>query len=297
MQNKLIILSFAISLGFSSLTLAQEAKVIKPKSPENRLGISNTPESTLPPVPKMASLQKQRVKNNCKNNYDKPVAYFDLDNKKIAEEIAGELSDEQQNILEDLRILWQSAVENSETIKFAIYKLSNPEGKKVDKGMVKKILSPIANVAPMIGMGAANPIAASSSIMGGGLLSSVLADDSAINAELSKVTDADLIILAKEIDDLQQQLVNLYYNYITAFKVLNYSDKVVNNRYNYYQAVSKKNSSNTAIADAFYRESLDDQYKARQEFMSTRAALEQFVGNEILIEVEKNLKSRILATK
>ncbi|MFA6990142.1 MAG: tetratricopeptide repeat protein [Candidatus Gastranaerophilaceae bacterium] len=220
--------------------------------------------------------------------------YYDLDNKKIAREINFELQDEQENILQDLRVLWQAAAQNSETIKFAIYKLSKPDGEKIDENVVKKILEPIANIAPMIGSSMTNSAVVSSSVLGGGILKSMLSDDSKINKRLTKVTDADLIILAKEIDDLQQRLVGLYYNYITALKVLNYSDKMVKNRYDYYNWTSTKKSTNVAIADTFYRDSLDKQYKARQELMSTRAALEQFVGNEALIEVEKNIKSRVI---
>ena len=100
--------------------------------------------------------------------------YYDLDNKNIAKEINFELLDEQENILQDLRILWQAAAQNSETIKFAIYKLSKPDGEKIDENMVKKILEPIANIAPMIGANMANPAVAGSSILGGGILGSVL---------------------------------------------------------------------------------------------------------------------------
>jgi hypothetical protein len=146
----------------------------------------------------------------------------------------------------------------------------------------------------MIGSNVASPAIAGGSMIGGGVLSSMLSDDSAINKQLTRVTDADLIILAKEIDDLQQRLVTLYYNYITSVKIPAYSDAIVQNRYDYYNLVSNKKSTNVAIADAFYRDALDKQYKARQELLSSRGALEQFVGNDALIEVEKNIKSRIL---
>jgi hypothetical protein len=263
-------------------------KTIKPS--QNRVGIGNNPEITQPPIPKVASL----IKNEISTNENNKKIYYDLDNKKIAQEIHDELAEEQETILQDLRVLWQAAAQNSETIKFAIYKLSKPDGEKIDENMVKKILAPIANIAPMIGYGSTNPIAASSSLLGGGMLSSILADDSAINNQLTRVTDSDLVILAKEIDDLQKRLVCLYYNYITTLKILSSSDKIVKNRYDYYNLVANKKSPNIAIADAFYRDALDKQYKARQELMSARSALEQFVGNEALTEVEKNIKARII---
>ena len=217
----------------------------------------------------------------------------DLDMQNIANEIGDSLLDERENTLADLRILWEAAIEKSETIRFAIMKLSNPDGDKENKGVIKTILSPLASVAPIIGSGLSSPVVGGGSIIGGGLLSSILSDDSAINHQLSRVTDADLIILAQEIDNLQQKLVNLYQHYIGSREKLHFADKVVDNRYKYYISAQKLTPEAIAVADVFYRESLDLQYRARQEVLSSRAALEQFVGNNVIIALDKNINSRI----
>jgi hypothetical protein len=250
-------------------------------------------------LPVKAKVQPIKTPVLTDKNISKPlnnIDYSGINFKKISDEITLEMEDEQEKILEDLRILWQSAIERSETVKFAIFKLSNPEGEKVDQSMVKKILSPIANVAPLIGIGTGIPIAEGSSIIGGGILNSFLADESAINSRLSKVTDADLIILAKEIETLQEKLICLYCNYITALEVLNFSDTIVKNRYENYKNSQNKNLEQIELADAFYRESLDQQYKARQDLLSSRAALEQIVGNNALIEIDKSIKGRVLSS-
>ncbi len=210
----------------------------------------------------------------------------------IAEEICSELEEEEQNMLADLRILWNATMERSETIRFSIMKLSNPDGEVEKRSAVKKILSPLANVASVIGVSASNPVAATSALFGGELLNSLLSDDNKLNAKLSKVTDADLVLLAQEADNLQRKLVTLYYSYYSALKELNLVDKVVSNSYNSYVSSLTSTPEVQIVADIFYRDALNSQYEKRQQLLSDRVALEQFVGNKAVISVEKNLKEK-----
>ena len=46
------------------------------------------------------------------------------------------------------------------------------------------------------------------------------------------------------------------------------------------------------ITDAYYRTALDMQMKARSDFYTKRAALEQFVGNEVFRNFETELAKR-----
>ncbi len=233
------------------------------------------------------------VKND-KTMYENAGLFGSEDIKQLADEINSELDEEKSFIVEDLRILWQAAVGRSETIKFAIFKLSNPNGDKKKKSLVKSILAPIAGVAPIIGLNSANPAAGSSVLLGGGVLGSVLADDSAINTKLSKVTDVDLVLLAQEIENLQQKLVTYYYDYLTAIQKLNMVDKLVQNRYKYLNsAVYSSKKDAIVMAEVFYKEAVEMQFEARQNILKTRAVLEQFVGAVPIAEVDKNIKKRL----
>lgn len=227
----------------------------------------------------------------------KDLTYADIDVKKIADELKDDLNEEKPEFLEDLKILWEAAVERSETIRFAILKLSNPNGEVEKKGIVKKIIAPLASVAPLIGAGSPDPMTGGSAILGGSVLSSLLADNSAFNNHLSKVTDTDLVLLAQEIDNLQQKLVILYYNYLNSLQRLELADKVLDNRYNYYQKFQKSSPETISVADVFYREAIDAQYKSRQEVLTSRAALEQFVGGQAINTVDKNIKGRLAVSQ
>lgn len=268
--------------------LASAEKPSMPLMP--RIGTDNKVEipSQVVPQKNVKAVEGKIVKTTAKKEISS-----DIDMKKIAEEIQAEMDEDKDATLADLRILWESSVQRSETIRFAILKLSNPSGDKEKKSIAKKILSPLASVAPLVGAGTGNAVTGGSAILGGGLLSSLLSDDSAINAHLSKVTDADLVILAQEVDNLQQKLVTLYFNYLSSVERLNMVDRMVNNRYKYYEAAQKSSKDNLSVADVFYRDTLNTQYSARQEVLSARAALEQFAGNEAIIEVDKNIRERL----
>ncbi|MDD3013642.1 MAG: hypothetical protein PHC34_08070 [Candidatus Gastranaerophilales bacterium] len=256
-----------------------------------RVGADNQLETPVI-TEKVVKVENRTVKEKKKKEL-KELNYADLDIKRIADELKDDLNDEKPDFISDLKILWEAAVERSETIRFAILKLSNPNGEQEKKGIVKRILTPLASVAPLIGAGSPDPVTGGGAIFGGSLLSSLLADNSMLNTHLSKVTDTDLVLLAQEIDNLQQNLVTLYYNYLNSCERLELADKVVENRYRYYQQAEKSTPEIISIADVFYREAIDMQYKSRQEVLSSRAALEQFVGSQALIAVDKNIKDRL----
>lgn len=245
---------------------------------------------------------KEDFKNELKvknNNFEKSEAktgkvdYSNINVQTLSDEIGYELAEEKTEILPDLNILWAAAVEKSETIRFAILKLSNPEGKIEKANAVKKILSPIASVAPVIGLGLGDPVTAGSAMFGGGLLNSLLSDDSKLNARLSKVTDADLVMLAQETDSLQEKLVNLYYDYLNTRIELKSIDKKASENKKYLEIVKQINPDLKCIANVFYEEAVDSKYKTRQKILEKRVALEQFVGNEALLVVDKNIKDRL----
>lgn len=220
-----------------------------------------------------------------------PSAIDSTDLRKIAKEASLELKEEENLFLGDLRILWQYAVENSETIKFAIYKLSDPKGdmNKADENKIKKLLKPISSITPFVAATAANPIAAGSSIVGGTFMNDVLSEDK-YRKHLEKVTDADLVILAKAIEDLQNNLLTTYYEYIIAQKVLVHADKNLQNRKQLCDSLSDAPEQTVVIADTFYREALAKQNQAQANFLLKRAALEQLVGNDAILVVENNKK-------
>jgi len=221
------------------------------------------------------------------------VTYADLSIKSMAMEISKMIEMDYNDMLEDLSLLWQGAAMKSDTIKFAIYKLSNPDKDKPDEGAVRKVLSTIAGMSTFLGAGTGNPIMASAALIGGNTLGIMSQDNKALNYKYTQVTDADMIILIRKVDELQQKVVDAYYDYMTARLLYDMTSKMVQEKeYNYKNSLSQKREV-VLITDTYYREAIDEQVKARGNFFEKRSQLEQLVGNDIFRQFEEVVDKRI----
>ena len=288
-MKKTFILLLLVSLCLPSYAVTLD-EITEPKPPAYRTGLSELPEKKY--IEEVAPLEKEYVQKE-ETDYDSTdLTYADLSIKKISKEIAQELGYEEKTMMEDLSLLWRGAASKSDTIAFALYKLSNPDENKPDEKSVKNILTTIASMSTLVGAGVGNPILATGSLIGGNILGIMSQDTKAMNYKYTRVTDADMIILVRKIEELQQTTVNLYYNYMTSRKMLGLIDKVVLQRKKNYDNAQEESRDVIMITDAYYRSAVDQQAKARSDYMAKRAALEQFVGNETFVEFEKILNER-----
>ena len=268
----------------------------QPKEASYRVGISDVPENRY--VEAQAQNQDDvsqniaRVTSKDNNNID--TSYAELSIKNLSREVSQDLQFEEQDMVADLTLLWQGAAMQSDTINFALYKLANPDADKPNKSTVKNMLKTIASMSTLVGSAMANPLLAGTSFITGDVLSIMGQDTKALNYKYTKVTDADMIILIRKVEDLQQTAVNLYYDYMTSKKQLEMATKLVQERQKRFNLAQKNNVSKEmlVITDAYYRTALDKQRAARSEFLSKRATLEQLVGNETFNQFEDELAKR-----
>lgn len=261
-----------------------------PKELFYRLGTTDSPETkynfeiepTVQPV-----VKKEATVKDTQN-----LTYADLSIKKMAMEISKEIDIDYNDMLADLSLLWQGAATRSDTIKFAIYKLSNPDKDKPDSSAVKKVLTTIAGMSTMVGAGMGNPVLASAALIGGNTLGIMSTDTKALNYKYTQVTDADMIILVRKIEDLQQKVVDLYYDYMTSRELYNMTTEIVARSYDNYKSSQKLSKPVILITDTFYREALDEQQKARGSFFEKRSRLEQLVGNDVFKDFETMVDKR-----
>lgn len=289
----------SLLFGLSALPV-MSAEVLSdvefPKSPAYRVGISELPEKQY-----VQALQ-EKVKSD--NKVDKlgdtedvnfaDVTYADLTIKRLSKEIAQELEYEEQDMLADLSLLWQGAAMQSDTINFALYKLANPDADKPDEKSVRNVLKTIASMSTLVGASMGSPLIAGSSLIGGNIFGIMSQDTKALNYKYTRVNDADMIILIRKVEDLQQKAVDLYYDYMSAKKQLEFVNDLVEDRQRKFELAQKNNAARelVVITDAYYRTALDKQRTAKSEFFSKRAALEQFVGRETFLQFEAELAAR-----
>lgn len=286
------LLVFMLLLSF---TLPTEAIIIEeltsPQPPSQRLGTEDVPEKVF----KIVDTQKDNeTKARLEQNAEmiKEITYADLSLNKISKEIIAETEADQTQVLEDIKFLWVGAAQNSETVKFIIYKLSNPDEDKPNPNIVKKIIQPLATVGSMAGIGIGNPVAALSTIMGSTMLGQLSVDNKELNYRFSKVNDADMVVLIRKIEELQRKIVNYYFDYIGARKALIQADSIVAKRRKLFLESNGMSKDQVIMVDAYYRAALQTQSKVTADYLSKRAALEQIVGVETLATFEDMLQKR-----
>ncbi len=291
MEKKLII-STALSLLFCMPVKAiTPYEIRQPKPPLQRLGVTYEPENQFEVIRK-DDVQKNTAKLiQDKTDYSK-YTYADLSLNKLAAEMTQDLDMDKADITEDVKTLWVGAATRSETISYAMYKLSNPDSEKPNENLVKKIIRPIANLTSVAGIGVPDPILATSAMISGNLLNAISSDNNEVNYKYSKVTDADMVILVRKIDDLQRNLTDKYCDYMSARKVLKMAVDITTKRKDRADRMVNRKKEEVLIADAYYREALNYENKKRAEYLAKRSALEQIVGNETLRQFEDNLKSK-----
>ena len=112
-------------------------------------------------------------------------------------------------------------------------------------------------------------------------------DNKALNYKYTQVTDADMIILVRKVDELQQKIVDAYYDYMTARLLYDMTSKMVQEKeLNYKRSLSQKREI-VLVTDTYYRNAIDEQVKARGNFFEKRSQLEQLVGNDIFRQFEE----------
>ena len=282
-----LLLIFMQNSCFANLELSD---VTSPKDILYRLGTTDTPEIKydfeIQPTIKPAVQKEITIKD------EQNLTYADLSIKKMALEISKYIEIDYEDMQADLSLLWQGAATRSDTIKFAIYKLSNPDKDKPDTGAVKKVLTTIAGMSTFVGAGTGNPVLASAALIGGNTLGIMSQDTKALNYKYTQVNDADMIILVRKVEELQQKVVDMYYDYLSARELYNMTSDMVTKSYINYQAAQNLSKPIVLITDTFYRDALDQQQKARGSFFEKRSRLEQLVGNDIFIEFENNIDKR-----
>lgn len=288
MKKLLTLLIFSILIQAPTMALTYE-ELTTVKEPSYRLGTTDEIENKIDINP---TIENTRAILSESSIDDANLTYADLSIKRISKEISQNLQIDYDEILADLSLLWQGAATKSDTIKFALYKLSNPNADKPDHSSVKKVLSTIANMSTLIGAGTGNPLLSCASLIGGNTLGILSQDNKSLNYKYTKVDDADMIILVRKIDNLQQKVVDMYYDYMTTRELYNMRSEMAKRRHFNYNQAQNSSKEIIIISDAYYREALDMQRKAKGTFADKRAQLEQLIGSDTFKQFEENVNNR-----
>ena len=300
MRKISILLVLTLITSYASAVTIDE--VVRPKPFMGRISNSDSVEANATQTEKTQAPKKAQIKDIKEDNKEDDISsvaeektaekqsvnYADLSLKRLADDVSYELELDSAKTNADLNILWSAATERSETMKYTIYKLSNPDEDKPNDSAIKKIIKPIASFASVAGASvSSDPFMATGALIGGGLVNAFTQDDKEFNYKFSKVSDADMVLLVRKIDDLQKKLLDLYTDYKTKEKLMQMTKENYEKREKIYKSAQNKPKEELVIADVYYRNAKTQAQRAADEFAVSRAILENLVGLDALTKIEE----------
>jgi hypothetical protein len=226
---------------------------------------------------------------------------LEADCHTLHQQFSQELTEDQSADLSHLTLLWQSAVERSQSIRYAIDKLSSKDasGKAVkNDNATKKLLNSIAQIG-----GAAGSLLTGSPIglMSGSVISDALSP-SPTSPNQKPVTDADMVILAKAVEELQSELLEAYYEFHFQRESLTLAEKLYQRfritfeqQRKALQALSETATGASPyflpLLESFLTQQQQEIQLTKQAYVRTKQRLGLLTGNPAVEALEQRLSS------
>jgi hypothetical protein len=190
---------------------------------------------------------------------------------------------QKQKDIDDIEKLWKGTVENNKVIDFALKKLATPESqRRIHSSLMAKTLSAIisgTSFAPTF-MGASPTIQTGSFAIG--RLAQTLLNKKTIPQEIP-LTDTELIELAGLVEDLQDKIIDAYYNYKSSLSQIKESrQRILLYHKNYSNALDTGNILDISISSALYDEMLLQEYNYVQNAKKYHLELQRLAGKKTI---------------
>lgn len=224
----------------------------------------------------LKNVQPQKVKYTPK--VEKETKELVIDEETA---LKGIINLQQQKDVEDIELLWKATVENNNIIKFAMKKLSiPPEQQRYHSSLMAKSVSALVSGASFVpALFGANYMMQSASYATGRLANNYLSKVN--NPKETPLTDTELIELAGMIESLQDQLINLYYNYkMSLNQIKDTRERLVLYNKNYAQALKGNNQMEIVVSSAQYDDLLFEEFEQMREARKYQMELERLAGKK-----------------
>ena len=185
--------------------------------------------------------------------------------------------------LEDIENLWQGTVENNQVIGFALKKLATPESqRRIHSSLMAKTLNAViagASFAPMM-MGSDYMV--QSSAFAAGRLAQNLINRKNIPQEIP-LTDTELIELAGLIENLQDKIIDAYYNYKSSLTQLKETrEKLLLYNKNYSKALDANDLLEITISSSLYDNMALEEFYYMQNAKKYHLELQRLAGKKVV---------------
>ena len=224
----------------------------------------------------LGKVEKQKV--TIKEPVKKLKGSLLINDKRLIEELV-EL--QKKKDMEDIENLWKGTVENNQVIGFALKKLATPESqRRIHSSLMSKTLSAIisgASFAPSFA--GANYYTQTASFAAGKLAQNLLNKKNV--PQESPLTDTELIELAGLVENLQDKIIDTYYNYKNSLSLLKETRaRLLLYNKNYTQALDKGDILDITVSSTMYDNMVLQEYKAEQSAKKYHLELQRLAGKK-----------------
>lgn len=224
----------------------------------------------------LGKVEKQKV--TIKEPVKKLKGSLLINDKQLIEELV-EL--QKKKDMEDIENLWKGTIENNQVIGFALKKLATPESqRRIHSSLMSKTLSAIisgASFAPSFA--GANYYTQTASFAAGKLAQNLLNKKNV--PQESPLTDTELIELAGLVENLQDKIIDTYYNYKNSLSLLKETRaRLLLYNKNYTQALDKGDILDITVSSTMYDNMVLQEYKAEQSAKKYHLELQRLAGKK-----------------
>lgn len=224
----------------------------------------------------LGKVEKQKV--TIKEPVKKLKGSLLINDKQLIEELV-EL--QKKKDMEDIENLWKGTVENNQVIGFALKKLATPESqRRIHSSLMSKTLSAIisgASFAPSFA--GANYYTQTASFAAGKLAQNLLNKKNV--PQESPLTDTELIELAGLVENLQDKIIDTYYNYKNSLSLLKETRaRLLLYNKNYTQALDKGDILDITVSSTMYDNMVLQEYKVEQSAKKYHLELQRLAGKK-----------------
>lgn len=290
MKNKLIALSLVILLSPALISSAAMAADKKSKKESGKKPEVKTETKIEKPASESQKVDAAAVEKTVDATTRKQLEVLSAAMHQEARAIGNDLRDDEEVAAADIAMLFQAAVERNDTIRFAINTLSRRDetGQPVqDEGTLKQVAKGLTRLA---GAGASMVTGNPAGVLGADMVNQMLS--SGTDPYQHRVTDADMVILAREIDKLQWGVIEKYYGYRYAKERLQLAEEA---RRTLDKTMDRAIKENPAEADTpmgtimttLVETAEQDEAQAKQSYTTARNELSLLTGPDAILALEQ----------
>ncbi|MCQ2789408.1 MAG: hypothetical protein MJ229_03410, partial [bacterium] len=205
---------------------------------------------------------------------------------------------QQSKDLADIELLWKGTVENNKVIEFALKKLATPESqRRIHSSLMAKTLNAVISGSSFVPsfMGA-DPFIQTGAFAAGRLAQNLL-NKKNIPQEIP-LTDTELIELAGLIESLQDNIIEVYYNYKSTLSQIKESrQRLLLYHKNYTKALDKGDILDISISSALYDGMVIQEFECTQRAKKYHLELQRLAGKKAVDKLnlyQYNLNSTLV---